>query len=449
MTNKSNKIIREYKKIYRRTRKSRTPRKSRKPKNHRKSKTQRKSKRKSKKNSSIRVNKKRINRKNTKKFLNNYGGFNSGEEETDMFGFIYPESGNILCEKTIMFDNSFWNPEKNDNEKIKIDFKLYKNINDLKNILKKMRLPFIALDAAGDGYKTFMKINPIYKINNHKHFHGVAMFVNNERFPFIIVGLIIETDAKIAYPIGIEKNISLSEYNSKLKNGSLLLHSFWAQAISKIYPDIKIGITWPVGAMLHNFIKKSFDESLPISIGYKNDIEAYWDYKNKEEFSPALQEWVINYNRIQEYIKNLNLTEDELYKKDIILYYAYVENKTAYEFLEERTNDDNIDNYYISNFMKKIQDSKLYYLKGEEKINNMLKHQWDFDPITKDVTLFYEDGSHSKFNIFELQSFSKGGNQVKSLSSSYKHDSYWNGPAISWKNQDLANLIKEVIDYCK
>ena len=201
MTNKNNKIIREYKKIYRRTRKSRTLRKSRKPKNHRKSKTQRKSKRKSKKNSSIRVNKKRINRKNTKKFLNNYGGFNSGEEETDILGFIYPKNGSILCKKTIMCDNSFWDLEPG--RKYKLTFKLYKNIYTLKNIIKvseensgrKYYNPY----TGGDGYLSFMGIEESQKINEHKHFHGVAMYIEGSDQPFIIVGLIIETDAKIAF----------------------------------------------------------------------------------------------------------------------------------------------------------------------------------------------------------------------------------------------------------
>ena len=95
--------------------------------------------------------------------------------------------------------------------------------------------------------------------------------------------------------------------------------------------------------------------------------------------------------------------------------------------------------------MEKIQLSELYYIKDGKKINNMLKHQWDFDPVTNEVIFFYEDGTSSKFNIFELQSFYKGRNTLSSLNSSYRTDYYWKNPAISWKNNDLAELIRDIV----
>lgn len=266
-----------------------------------------------------------------------------------------------------------------------------------------------ARDEANDGFDYFKKAIRMKPLDGNKHIHSVAMYVNDKlSLPYMVVALVIERDAKLAYPIGITKNQSLGEKGSRVPRASLLLHAFWAKCVQSMYPEVEIGLTWPVKGMLHIF---ATTPELPIAVGYPHDVQIYASLV----------------------LRDRDLTQEEYdeWKADYLFNTAAERTRILEEYGDDIGIDD-MEQIIKGGSVKAKLMQKLWHHKKDSLLE---PHPWsrrgDY------ITFSYANGLQSTFHKNNLQSWMYS----PQPGFSFYDDWYWKDPAVSFRVADLAALF--------
>jgi len=295
-------------------------------------------------------------------------------------------------------------------------FTLYEDAKELDDLVYTNRFWQMKQRERNDGFDYFKKAIRMEPLDGNKHIHSVAMYVNNKiSLPYMVVALVIERDAKLAYPIGITKNQSLGERGPRVPRASLLLHAFWAKCVQSMYPEVEIGLTWPVKGMLHIF---ATTPELPIAVGYPHDVQIYASLvlRDRDLTQEEYDEWEAAYlfNSAAERTRLLNEQVPE----------------------EELTYLDDMQQIIKGESSKTKLMQKLWHHKKHSLLET---HPWS--RRGEYITFSYANGLQSTFHVDNLQSWTYTPQSSFSFS-----DVYWIEPAVSFRVADLAALFKEPED---
>jgi len=302
----------------------------------------------------------------------------------------------------------------------KLIFNFYEDPKELDHLYLNQsfwRLP--GRDEANDGFSYFDDAIRMEPLDSNKHIHSVAMYVTKKSsLPYMVVALVIERDAKLAYPIGITKNQKNQKEGPHVPRASLMLHAFWAKCVRSMYPEVEIGITWPVKGMLHIF---ATTPELPIAVGYPHDVQIY--------ASKVLGDG------------DLTQAEYDEWKADYLHNSAFERTKMQQMAEEDGTPMSPSDDIGIDDMEEIIRGGsikeKLMQKLWHHKKHSLLEpHPWsrrgDY------ITFSYANGLQSTFHKDNLQSWTYSPRPWFAFD-----DVYWIGPAVSFRVADLAALFPE------